>query len=106
MDNKKEYILCSAIKRKVPRNCQPYYVGTNDICDIELGMRHHDIFHRFPDELLETEQGFYTSKGRYVNRYEAMEIAYNAGQVSETVAIRTNTDSILQFNMLYSEDLY
>lgn len=31
--------------------------------------------------------GFYTSYGRYVDRYEGMEIAYLAGQVSERVAL-------------------
>jgi hypothetical protein len=90
MDNKKEYILCSAIKRKTPRDCQPYWEGTNDICNVELGMRHHDIFHRFPDELIENEQGFYTSKGRYVNRYDGMLIAYESGQVSKSIAFDIN----------------
>lgn len=92
--DKKEWILCSAIQRKTPRQCSPYWEGTNDICNIELGMRHHDIFHRFPNELNETEQGFYTSKGRYVNRKEAAEIAYAAGQIDTPVS------------RLYSEDLY
>lgn len=103
IDNTKEYILCSAIKRKTPRDAQPYWEGTNDICDVELGYRHHDIFHRFSDgELVESEQGFYTSKGRYVNRYEGMEIAYNCGQVTEDVAF----DKEGKFRQLYSEDLY
>lgn len=102
MDNTKEYILCSAIKRKIPRDCQPYWKGTNDICDVELGMRHHDIFHRFPDELSESDQGFYTSRGRYVDRYEGMKIAYEAGQVTADVALDVNH----KFNKLFSEDLY
>ena len=80
IDNTKEYILCAAIKRKEPRDCQPYHPNTNDICNIELGYRHHDILHRFDGEMSECEQGFYTSKGRYVDRYEGMEIAFNAGQ--------------------------
>ena len=92
--NDDEWILCSAIQRKTPRECTPYYEGTNDICHIELGMRHHDIFHRFPDELNETEQGFYTSKGRYVDRKEGAEIAYAAGQIDTPVS------------RLFSEDLY
>jgi hypothetical protein len=89
-----EWILCSAIKRKQPRECTPYYEGTNDICAVELGYRHHDIFHRFENEMDEPEQGFYTSKGRYVNRAEAAKIAYAAGQIKEP------TDK------LFSEDLY
>jgi hypothetical protein len=123
IDNSKEYILCAAIKRKQPRNCTPYYPNTNDICNIELGYRHHDIFHRFDGEMSECEQGFYTSKGRYVDRYEAMEIAYNAGQVSEIIAfhksnMKLNATDVNgnpidwdaldkhKFNMLFSEDLY
>lgn len=57
IDNTKEYILCAAIKRKEPRDCQPYHPNTNDICNIELGYRHHDIFHRFDGEMSEWEQG-------------------------------------------------
>lgn len=71
----------------------------------------------------ECEQGFYTSKGRYVDRYEGMEIAFNAGQVSERIALH-KSDIMLnatdengnpidwdamekhKFNMLFSEDLY
>lgn len=113
MDNKKEYILCAAIKRKVPRFVQPYYKGTNDICDIEIGYRHHDIFHRFRDEMMDCDQGFYTSKGRYVDRREAMKIAYIAGQVSKGVAlgetfVAEDIESIdkEKFNKLFSEDLY
>lgn len=47
---KKEYILCAAVKRlKRRESCgNPYYEGTNDILDIELGYRHHDIYQRFP----------------------------------------------------------
>lgn len=113
MDNKKEYILCAAIKRKVPRFVQPYYKGTNDICYIEIGYRHHDIFHRFRDEMMDCDQGFYTSKGRYVDRREAMKIAYISGQVSKNVALTGNFDDVdvesidkEKFNKLFSEDLY
>ncbi len=113
MDNKKEYVLCAAIKRKVPRFVQPYYKGTNDICDIEIGYRHHDIFHRFRDEMVDCEQGFYTSRGRYVDRREAMKIACIAGQVSKDVALgetfaAEDIESINKekFNKLFSEDLY
>ena len=79
----KEYILCAAIRRLTPRDCQPYY--NNDICNIEIGYRHHDILQRFKGEVStkQSDQGFYTSKGRYVSRVEAMEIAYKAGQVTE-----------------------
>lgn len=98
MDNRKEYILCAAIARKIPRNCSPYHEGTNDIVNIELGYRHHDIFARFGDEkvLSEHSQGFYTSRGRFVSRKEAMQIAIECGQV----------DKAQEGRALYSEDLY
>ena len=64
------------------------------------------------------DQGFYTSKGRFVDRYEGMEIAYNAGQVDETRALDKSwmnnplfkeepiKEDTQKFNMLFSEDLY
>ena len=89
IDNSKEYILCAAIKRVEPRtDIQPYHEGTNDLCQIEIGYRHHDIYQRFGKQVSRNmdDQGFYTSKGRFVNRVEGMEIAYNAGQVDEKTA--------------------
>ena len=124
MENKKEYILCAAIKRIEPKNCMPYYESTNDICNIEIGFRHHDIFQRFPGEVSKKSynQGFYTSRGRFVDRHEAMYIAWKAEQVSNDVALRTLLDIVRKdldegnvlssdnfkkyFNKLYSEDLY
>ena len=69
------------------------------------------------------DQGFYTSKGRFVDRYEGMKIAYEAGQVSEETAFskkwhdikinvvdREPTDWDIadteKYNKLFSEDLY
>lgn len=109
IDNSKEYILCSAYKRVKPRKCKTYHEGVNEITGLEIGYRHHDILQRFPSkhlwvaELLRklklyklaskwvakfqivdpTTAGFYTSLGRWVNRYEGMKIAFEAGQVSE-----------------------
>lgn len=99
IDNSKEYILCAAIKRKErrqPQSGNPYHEGTNDILDIELGYRHHDIWHRFPGELQSSPdaQGFYTSSGRFVNREEAANIARSSGQLKDNSRI------------LFSEDLY
>ena len=95
MDNTKEYILCAAIMRKVPKDCHPYYNGQNDICKIELGYRHHDIIQRFKDEIDVHQQGFYTSKGRFVDRITAKNIAEDSGQIEH-----------LDTTLLYSEDLY
>ena len=135
IDNSKEYILCAAIRRKQPREGSPYWEGTNDIMNIEIGYRHHDIFHRFNNRdihknyqdcevsILMEDQGFYTSKGRFVSRCEAMKIAYEAGQVSEEVAFSKKWHDIKltiadgdtvdcdiadteKYNKLFSEDLY
>lgn len=96
-----ERILCAAIKRKEPRKvCRnPYYEGQNDILNIEIGYRHHDIMIRFLDELDKhpDAQGFYTSKGRFVGREEGYWIAKNAGQIINPHP---------QEGCLYSEDLY
>ena len=119
MKNNIEHILCAAIKRLEPKDCQPYY--NNDICNIEIGYRHHDIFQRFPGEVSKRpdDQGFYTSKGRFVDRFEGMFIAWKAGQVSAKKAFGGNFDSIEDIidnssddfllsyiYPLYSEDLY
>ena len=101
MDNKKEYIICAAIKRKTPVNVVSKNYKTNileedDIYSIEIGRRHNDILARFGKSQLEViKQGFYTSYGRFVSREEALQIAKDAGQIKET-------DS----NILFSEDLY
>lgn len=101
MNIEKEYILCAAIKRKeprpVPRN--PYWEGMNDILNIELGYRHHDIMIRFYGELdtKPNAQGFYTSHGRFVSREEGYEIAKAAGQIMQISGGE---------GTLYSEDLY
>lgn len=95
---KKEYILCAAIKRTTPRQGLQLMYYQNDIVNIEIGFRHHDIIRRFQGEISRypEDQGFYTSKGRFVDRKEAMIIAKEAGQV-ENLGTR---------EMLFSEDLY
>lgn len=120
--DKKEFILCAAIKRLYPRNCIKHY-HINDIYDIEIGYRHCDIFSRFKDEVSThpKDQGFYTSKGRFVDRKEAMQIAWEAKQISTENAFISNiNEEILEdiknnkiiviekelFRNLYSEDLY
>lgn len=92
-----EKILCTAVKRKIPLECKPYD-KPNDICNVELGFRHHDIWMRFPNELSDdpNDQGFFTSNGRFVNRKEAFEIAKKANQISRDD----------EYNILVSEDLY
>lgn len=119
MNDKKEYILCAAIKRLTPKDCKPYH--NNDICDIEIGYRHHDIFQRFAGEMSkkQNDQGFYTSTGRFVDRREGMFIAWKAGQVTDKKAFGGNFNCIENdidcgnddflfryIYPLYSEDLY
>jgi hypothetical protein len=91
-----EKILCAAIKRLSPRDCHdPYW--KNDIMNIELGYRHCDIFVRFPGEMDGSQQGFYTSTGRYVDREEGFKIAEAANQIMKITG---------SYGMLFSEDLY
>ena len=111
-NNKHEYILCAAIKRIEPRQDTTMY-HNNDICNIEIGYRHHDIIRRFHDEVSRypEDQGFYTSKGRFVGRKEAMVIAMAAGQVRNTYygrkpLMEAYNDGDLLVKDLYSEDLY
>lgn len=97
---KEEYIICSAIRRINTKDCTKHYFN-NDIYNIEIGYRHCDIFARFPKEVSRNpqDQGFYTSKGRFVKRKEAMEIALKCGQVFKE---NLSNPSI----GLFSEDLY
>lgn len=111
MDNKQEYILCAAIKRIKGRNCLPYHDGLNDICFIEIGYRHHDILQRFQGEVSKKskDQGFYTSKGRFVDREEAAHIALLAGQIDikKRFSVKyVDGSAIRTLKPLYSEDLY
>ena len=102
MNNKQEYIICAAIKRLKPRihpidsGRKPY--KQSDIMDVELGFRHHDILIRFHGEVSkqQDDQGFYTSKNRFVSREEGIKIALECGQI----------ESSINDNVLFSEDLY
>lgn len=106
---KTEYILCAAIRRIYPRDCVNHYntdeLGNplNDIYDIELGYRHSDILARFKDEVSRKleDQGFYTSRGRFVDRKEAFQIAYQANQIPISLYDERGING-----KLFSEDLY
>ena len=102
-----EYILCSAIKRKFNRTDNRITYKDNrirdkfgmidDIYKIELGRRHCDIMARFGSDVLDlSEQGFYTSWGRFLNREDALSLALENGQVIDHV----------HGTKLFSEDLY
>lgn len=98
IDRSKEYLLCAAIRRKEERDCpKVYWEQFRDIYKIEIGWRHPDIIHRFGNEVSRNpnDQGFYTSKGRFVTREEGLIIARAAGQVDKIIG-----------GILTSEDLY
>jgi hypothetical protein len=99
MDNKQEYIICAAIKRIEENPCFKV-LRPRDIYEVELGMSHADILHRFEGVVSKSSnaQGFFTSHRRWVNRKEAMEIAKACGQMPETNDISNTT--------LFSEMLY
>ena len=109
IDNKKEYILCAAIwckeiplKKDIPQvlpiNCDRGIVVTGHrhgqciwTIGCLTGLRAVTIAE---DGIGENEQGFLTSKNRFVDRREGGEIAFAAGQ----------TEKLRE--MLFSEDLY
>lgn len=101
MEKKREYIICSAIRRKEPRDIT---FGSSELNLIEIGLRHHDILIRFEGMVSKklSDQGFLTSRGRFVDRITAMQIAYTSGQVSKEVALNSNKE----WKKLLSEDLY
>lgn len=104
-----EYILCAAYKVKeypehmkqlIEKGTDPrkiYYEPHKQVFDTVTGWRHPDIMYRFKDILADDIGGFLTSKGRYVDREEAYEIALNAGQIEKTSNVKKT---------LFSEDLY
>lgn len=82
IDTSKEWIMASALRRKFPKE---QAIGLpNDLAYIEIGIRHFDIRDRFPGEvsMKMDDQGFLTSKGRFVSRKEAEKIARECGQVT------------------------
>ena len=99
---KAEFILCSAIKRIKPKECARHY-HNNDIYNIEIGYRHCDIYARFKGEVSTKikDQGFYTSRGRFVDRQEAFMIAYHANQIPISLYDERGNNG-----KLFSEDLY
>lgn len=100
-----ERILCAAIwfddGKKYPS--QPFNIESGLVL---CGWRHGCIFpqigglvrERQELGIYEKEQGFLTSKNRFVGREEALEIALRENQVKDINDIRGNR--------LFSEDLY
>ena len=98
-DVKKEYITCSAILFHTTKELAHMPINVNKgfvLC----GHRHHNIQSLCQVKGLEdliqypSTDGFLTSKDRFVERKEAGEIAFKAGQIKELTG------------HLYSEDIY
>lgn len=102
--NAPEYILCASIHFDDGKKYhgQPFNIETGIVLS---GWRHSNIFpqigglvrERQELGIYEKEQGFLTSKNRFVNRKEAFCIAVMMGQIPHTKNLNQN---------LYSEDLY
>ena len=96
MIKKQEYILCAAIYYNTidsyvhqPKNIQTGYV----VC----GRRHHNciMLNAVLSGRKTTEndiQGFLTSQNRFVDRKEAANIAYKAGQIKDIVDCLISVD--------------
>ena len=109
-DGANEYILCAAVwYKEIPIKKDIPIRSTNPInCDKGLvftGHRHGQCIYTKcavtglrDAESGENEQGFLTSKNRFVSREEALEIALRENQVIDLSQIRGNR--------LFSEDLY
>jgi hypothetical protein len=110
MKNTKEYILCAAVwylelpmvKGEILNNrgFRPYNVDKGIVFS---GWRHGNCIYQMvaitglrsvPNESGPEVQGFLTNKNRFVDREEAAQIAFDAGQ----------TETLLK--RLFSEDLY
>jgi hypothetical protein len=89
IDIEQEYIICSAIwyKDNTENRFFHYKVPSGQVI---AGWRHGNIIALRPTNPamnggVKCVQGFLTSSGRFVDRWQAMEIAYSAGQVSKQV---------------------
>lgn len=154
IDNSKEYIICAAIwyqdgteapRGMIAQNIDSGVVigqwrhgncinvrSTNPLWNAKrLAERKHEIpmFSSYEDTLkyYTYVDGFLTSRGRFVDRWQAAKIALDCGQLPESVAVRNydrseediTDDEVMnsephhrsghdrgRFKMIYSEDLY
>ena len=155
IDNSKEYVICAAIWYKDDTEAPKGAIAQNINNGVVIGQyRHNNCINvrasnplwnakklserlggnplkitKYGDtlEFFDYVDGFLTSDGRFVDRWQAMEIAYKAGQVSESIAVfkgymgkkyssdefqnqephhRTSSENGNGWKMLCSEDLY
>lgn len=97
MEKQQEYVLCAAIWVKDKKNYehQPKNIESGIVI---CGRRHHNCYTILARLGIEykgiCEQGFITSKDRFVNRYQGSRVAWGASQINEIS------------NCLISEELY
>lgn len=156
IDNSKEYVICSAIWYKDGTEAPRGMIAQNIDSGVVIGQWRHgnciniratnplwnkkkleeryghsenDIPMTFekPDINYEGLDGFLTSHGRFVDRWQAAKIALDCGQLDEGVAVRgydrsdedISDEEVMssppqyrrgkqrgRFKMIYSEDLY
>lgn len=102
IDNSKEYILCAAVKKLKG--------------GFDCGYRHDTIYSKVKKKDIEKiygieffdDMGFLTSKGRFVGRREAYQIAVECGQVKPREGFDDEWIKVDPKDMewLASEDLY
>jgi len=97
-NNRDEYVICAAMYYDdgLPHIHQPKNI---DIGFVVCGRRHHNCFAILnlinpTFDHSKVEQGFLTSKDRFISRNDAAELALQNGQIERPV------------NILFSEDLY
>ena len=133
IDNSKEYVICAACWYKDGTKAPRGFIAQNISSGVVIGQwRHGNVINAYRQltgkPTIGEVQGFITSKGNFVDRWQGMKLAYEAGQVDKGRAFipleRLHDEAISdeelmegepqyrkgkmcgQYNMLYSEDLY
>ena len=154
IDNSKEYVICAAIWYQDGTEAPRGFIAQNINTGVVIGQWRHGncinvrstnplwnakrlaerkgevpMFNKYEDtlEYFQYVDGFLTSEGRFVDRWQGMQVAYEAGQVDEKRAKKKDyngekyTSEEFQnqvpryrhsetdgngWNMMYSEDLY
>lgn len=133
IDNSKEYILCAAIWYNNGSEAPRGFIAQNISSGVVVGQwRHGNVINAYRqltgNPTIGEVQGFITSKGNFVDRWQGMKLAYEAGQVDEQRAFRPierlhdeaiSDEELMEgepqyrsgkmcgrYNMMFSEDLY
>lgn len=133
IDNSKEYVICAAIWYNNGAEAPRGFIAQNISSGVVVGQwRHGNVINAYRqltgNPTTGEVQGFITSKGNFVDRWQGMKLAYEAGQVDKGRAFkpleRLHDEAISdeelmsgepqyrtgkmcgRYNMLYSEDLY